>query len=239
MTGNSVRNFALGASLATVAFAGMAQAAVISLNFEGIAPYPNGNNVAIMDYYNGGTSSIGTSGPNYGVHMSSNALLLCLNSTTVVCSNTSRGGLAPGSAKGGLFFLSGASTTLNYAAGFDTGFSFNYAEPNTNGGFIQVFDGLDGSGTQLASFNLSLTPSNCPGYGAAYCPFVPIGVLFSGTARSIVFGGVANFVVFDDVTFGSGTPGPGVPEPAEWALLLAGFGMAGAALRHRRQALAA
>jgi hypothetical protein len=31
---------------------------------------------------------------------------------------------------------------------------------------------------------------------------------------------------------------PGVPEPASWALMLGGFGLAGAALRRRRQALA-
>ena len=31
----------------------------------------------------------------------------------------------------------------------------------------------------------------------------------------------------------------GVPEPASWALMIGGFGMAGAALRRRRQALAA
>ncbi|WP_372786345.1 PEPxxWA-CTERM sorting domain-containing protein [Phenylobacterium sp.] len=32
---------------------------------------------------------------------------------------------------------------------------------------------------------------------------------------------------------------PGVPEPASWALMIGGFGMAGAALRRRRQAVAA
>jgi hypothetical protein len=214
--------------------AGAAQAAVVSLNFEGInASYPSGY-AFINGFYNGGTSSDGTTGTNYGITFSSNAQAICLNSTTVTCSNTSRGGLAPGSDKGGLFFLSGSSTTMDYAAGFSTGFSFNYAEPNTHGGFVQVWDGLDGTGTMLANINLALTPSGCPGYGAAYCPFVPIGVTFSGTGKSIVFGGVANFVVFDDVTFGSSTPGPGIPEPAEWALLLAGFGMAGAALRRRR-----
>ena len=49
---------------------------------------------------------------------------------------------------------------------------------------------------------------------------VPIGVNFLGTAQSIVFGGVANYVVFDDVTFGKSTPG--IPEPATWAMLLMG-----------------
>jgi hypothetical protein len=36
------------------------------------------------------------------------------------------------------------------------------------------------------------------------------------------------------------TPGtPGVPEPETWALMLAGFGLAGAAIRRRRAAIAA
>jgi hypothetical protein len=39
------------------------------------------------------------------------------------------------------------------------------------------------------------------------------------------------------INSGSG-PAPGVPEPASWALMIAGFGLAGAALRRRRTALA-
>ena len=40
-----------------------------------------------------------------------------------------------------------------------------------------------------------------------------------------------------DVTYNETSPnptGPGVPEPASWALMIAGFGLAGAALRRRR-----
>jgi hypothetical protein len=39
----------------------------------------------------------------------------------------------------------------------------------------------------------------------------------------------------DDVSYGGGG---GVPEPAAWALMIGGFGLAGAALRRRRAALA-
>jgi opacity protein-like surface antigen len=228
------------AALAATALTTVAHAAVVDLNFEGInSTYPSGY-AFINGFYDGGTSSDGTSGPNYGVSFSSNAQAICLNSLTVVCSNTSRGGLAPGSDKGGLFFLSGSSTTIDVPAGFTTGFSFNYAEPNTQGGSVSVYSGVDGAGTVLASFDLSLTPSDCPGYGAAYCPFVPIGVAFAGTAESIVFGGVADYVVFDDVTFGATTPPPpGVPEPATWATMLAGLAGAGAMLRRRRSVAAA
>ena len=239
---NSTNVTAIGGALAALAMAGAAQAATVSLNFEGVnATYPSGF-AYLQNFYNGGTSSDGTSGVNYGVTFSANAQAICLNSLTVVCSNTSRGGLAPGSDKGGLFFLSGNSTTINYAAGFDTGFSFNYAEPNTQGGSVSVYDGVDGTGNLLASFNLSLTSGSCPGYSAGYCPFAPIGVTFTGIAKSIVFGGVANYVVFDDVTFGSGTPviDDGVPEPAAWAMMLLGVAGIGASLRgSRRRAVAA
>ena len=41
---------------------------------------------------------------------------------------------------------------------------------------------------------------------------------------------------YDNITFGSERPGNGnpVPEPATWALMISGFGMAGAMLRRRR-----
>ena len=214
-----------------------AQAAVVTLNFEGInRTYPSGF-AQILNFYNGGTSSDGTTGVNYGVSFGSNALALCLNTPGVDCSNSSRGGLAPGSDKGALFFLSGGSTILDYAAGFTTGFSFNYSMINTLGGAVNVWDGLGGTGNLLGTITLSLTPSNCPGFNGAYCPYVPIGVSFGGTAKSIEFVGVANFVAFDDITFGSATPG--VPEPETWAMMIAGFGMIGAAMRRRMVAVAA
>jgi len=213
-----------------------ASAVVVSLDFEGINnTYPSGF-ANILEYYNGGLSSDGTTGTNYGISFGSNALAICLNSTAVVCSNTSRGGLgAPGSQKGGLFFLDGSETFLNVAAGFDTGFSFNYVSFSFSGS-VSVYDGLNGTGNLLATLNLSPNAGSCPGYSAQFCPFSPVGVTFAGIARSISFAGVANQIVFDDVTFGSKDPGPKVPEPATWAMMLAGFGAIGGAMRSRRKA---
>jgi len=212
-----------------------AMAGVIDLTFENIAPYPycDGSCVQIENYYNGGTSSIGTSGPNYGISFPDNALLICLNTPGVVCSNTSRGGQGdPNSQLGALFFLSGSSTFLNDPAGFTTGFSFNYTAIN-EGGSIQVYSGLNGTGTLLASLTLPTTPSDCPSqYDAGFCPFFPIGVTFAGTAESINFGGTANQIVFDDVTFGSSSPG-NAPEPA--SLMLLGSGLIGLATKLRRR----
>ena len=211
-----------------------ASAAVIDLTFENIDVYPHSNSVQILEYYNGGFSSAGTTGPNYGVSFPSNALNICLNTLSTVCSNTSRGGLGdPNSQLGALFFLSGSNTFVNVAAGFTTGFSFNYTAINV-GGTVNVWSGLDGTGSLLASLVLPTTTSGpCPGYSAAFCPFVPVGVTFAGTAMSIDFGGVANQIVFDDVTFGSSTPG--VPEPG--TLLMLGSGIVGLAGVIRRKFL--
>lgn len=207
-------------------------ASTIDLTFEGIAS-PANPNPAIGNYYNGGA------GPNYGITFSSNALAICLNTTTVNCSNTSRGGLGdPNSQGGGLFFLSGSSTYLDDAAGFTTGFSLNYTAVSQTGS-LGVYSGLDGTGTLLATLNLALTSTgSCSGYNAPFCPFVPVGVAFTGTAESIAFSGVANQIVFDDVTFGSTTPGPSpapgvTPEPSSIALLLTGVGALGSQLRRR------
>ena len=219
------------AAAAFILTAGSASAAIV-LDFEGVnATYPSGF-ANVGDFYNGGTSSDGTSGTDYGIEFTSNALAICLNTPGVVCSNTSRGGLAPGSELGALFWLEGPETYMNVAAGFDTGFSFYYAAPNTPGA-IRVYDGLNGTGNLLATLDLGLTPATCSGeYNALYCPFAASGIGFAGIAKSVSFAGTANYIVFDDVTFGSITPG--VPEPTTYALF--GIGRAALALAKRKRA---
>lgn len=213
--------------------AGPALAGAQVLTFEGLSTFPgNTSTVPIGNFYNGG------SGPNYGVEFSPNALAICFNTSTRVCSNTSRGGRGdPNSQGAGLNFLSGSSAFMNRAAGFTTGFSFFYSAINRVGAF-SVFDGLNGTGNLLASLALPLTTTGPgPCYSAGFCPFVAAGVSFDGTARSVVFSGVQDQISFDDVTFGNATPGmptTTAPEPGTWALVAGGLAGLGAVARRRR-----
>ena len=208
-----MRKFLAGAVLA-LGLSTSASAAVIVLDFQGVANPSNSTTVG--GFYNGGVSGDGNSGPNYGVEFSPNAL--AINSYNGCCEPD----------PGVLYFLTGPGVFINYAAGFTTGFSFFYAS-NTADSSVSVYDGLNGTGNVLASFGLSQNwSSNC-----GYCIWDPIGVAFGGTARSIGFFGAANFVGFDRVTFGSDRPGE-VPEPATLAMLISGIGLVGVATRRRR-----
>jgi hypothetical protein len=211
-----------GAAALSLAAAGSVSAAVDVVNFDGLN---GGAFEQVLNYYNGGFGGLGTGpGPNFGVVFSSNAIVGCEQGTPCADTNAANAPSAPNV----MFFLSGPAATMNVAAGFTTGFSFDYALQVGTQGFVSVFDGLNGTGNLLASFVLNPTPN-------PYTVFVPIGVSFNGTAESVEFGGVANFVAFDDVTFGSARVG-GAPEPATWALMLMGVaGIGGAARASRRK----
>ena len=132
-----------------------------------------------------------------------------------------------------MFFLDANNATLNVTNGFTTGFSFYYSSAAVAS--VNVYDGLNATGNLLATLDLSAQfNQNCAGDpNGAYCNWTAVGVNFGGTAYSIDFGGTANRVAFDNITFGSANPG-GVPEPAAWAMMLAGFGLVGGAMRRRQ-----
>jgi hypothetical protein len=186
----------------SAAFAGGALAlcagaanAVININFDAVTTFAN-----VDGFYNGGTDSAGASGPNLGVGF--------VNFTTTTgFGETSQPNLA---------YVNSATGVIDVAAGFDGRIAFTQGlfQP----GSIDVYSGLDGTGTLLASASL---PASNP------LALAPYSLAFSGVAESVVF--TEPF----DATFGIDDLQLGVPEPAAWTLILIGFGGLGAALRAR------
>lgn len=237
---NTRRNLLVAGMLVLAAAPAFADA--FTLNFENITTYPNNSNldpVGVENYYNGGTSSTGTSGPNYGVYFSSNALVICLNTVGVICSQASRGGQGdPNSQEFGLNSLTGNQIILDDPAGFTDGIALFESSPGQNpGAGVSVYSGLDGTGTLLATIPFVPTPwDDCSSvYDAGYCPLVPIGTSFTGTAESVVLTGSADTIVYDDITLGSATPGnpAPTPEPCSLAMLLTAAVAGSACLRKK------
>jgi hypothetical protein len=194
----------------------VASSAVIVLTFEGV-----GDLNPVGDFYNGG------GGPNYGVSFSPETLALV--DSDAGGSGNFANEPSPSTV---MFFLEADEAILNVAAGFTTGFSFFYSA--VEAGSVRVYEGLNATGSLLASLNLRAQfGDGCVGDPTgAYCNWTAVGVKFAGIARSIDFGGAANFIGFDDITFGSDRPGV-VPEPGSLALL--GLGLAGLGLARRRK----
>ena len=168
-----------------------------TLTFEGL-----NNGEAIGQFYNGGLGGSGSGpGTNHGIFFSSNALAI-IDSDAGGTGNIG-GEPSPDTV---MYFTSGTAI-MSVPAGFTTGFSFYYSAVN-NPASITVYDGLNGTGNVLATLALPTTPYNgAPDPNGPFSPFVPIGVTFAGTARSVDFGGTVNQVAFDNITIGSATPG--------------------------------
>ncbi|MES2288157.1 MAG: PEPxxWA-CTERM sorting domain-containing protein [Pseudomonadota bacterium] len=210
----------LGLVALAASMAAPASAAIVTLDFEGIA-----NNTSVGNYYNGGA------GTNYGVSFSA-ATLALVDSDAGGSGNFAN----EPSANTIMFFLDANNAILNVAAGFNTGFSFWYT--SSTAAAVTVWDGLNGTGNLLGTINLNAQHTqNCGGDpNGTFCNWTNAGVSFAGTAKSINFGGTANQTGYDNITFGSSrATGGAVPEPATWAMMIGGFGAIGVAARRRRR----
>jgi hypothetical protein len=186
------------------------------LTFEGL-----GDEVSVGNYYNGGA------GGNDGISFGSDSL-------SIIASSAGGSGNFSGNPSGDtvLFFLSGPGDVMDVAGGFNTGFSFFYADQVGFTGSVSVYSGLDGTGTQLATLSLPSTPN-------PYTVWDNVGVSFAGTAESVVFSGSANYIAFDDVTLGSAVADPSsVPDSGSFATdMVAGLALVGAAIAMNKKAV--
>lgn len=198
-----------------------AMAAPVVLDFEGV-----GDLNAIGNYYNGGA------GTNYGVSFSG---------ATLAVVDTDAGGSGnfanEPSSNTIMFFADGDNAILNFAAGFDTGFSFFYT--SSTAADVTVWSELGGTGTLLGTISLSAQfTQNCSGDpDGLFCHWDSVGVAFAGTAKSINFGGTANQTGYDNITFGTATPVGAVPEPSTYAMLALGLAGVGFMARRRKTAV--
>jgi len=193
---------AIAMSMAVLCAAQCAQVPI--LTFEGLR-----NTEPVYNYYNGGYGANSSGpGPNYGITFEGESLAVIDNASITPNNDigNQNGGDASNNPSGvtSVFFLSGTGVVMNVAAGFTTGFSVYYAAANTAGS-VSVYDGLHGTGNLLATVQLPVNGSNCG--PATYSCWSPVGVAIGGVAKSVDFGGAANYIAFDNITVGSVTPG--------------------------------
>ena len=179
--------------------AALRASAQLLLTFEGLKDLES-----IQSFYNGGTGSLGSTGPNYGIVFNGGLTLI----------DTDAGG-------GGNFGLEPSSdtaafpdATMNVLAGFDTTFSMFYSTVD-GPGTVTVWSGLDGTGSALATFNLEALGVGPGDPTGAYSNWKQISASLAETAYSVTFSGV---FFFDNVALGPVTEISPVPEPSTYGL---------------------
>jgi hypothetical protein len=196
-------------ALTALSFAGSANAATILLDFEGSSQSANPGSTAISigEFYNGGTDSGGTSGPNVGVSF-----------TNANFDSTSQFTQPSFNINSSIAFMLQSPLTLSSQIAFNSiAFDRFFFEPSN---VVNVFSGVNGTGTLLATatFGQNCTPA---------CTANRESLTFAN-ARSVQFSPNANGTGIDNVVLNA------VPEPATWAMMLVGFGMVGHSMRRRK-----
>jgi len=141
------------------------------------------------------------------------------------------GGLYFGNVGGGQVLSTNNSVTLSFntftggvsALGgffFNTDSSFNVVSGPVT---VSAAD-ADGTNTQIITGATT----------ASFLGFVSNGALLSAAVTPA--GGGNKYATVNNLTLGEYQGVAGVPEPASWAMLIAGFGLTGAAMRRRRVA---
>lgn len=123
-------------------------------------------------------------------------------------------------------FVFGATTSLQF------GFAVNGGALVPN---VLTFSVYDGANNLLGSSVYTATR------GTSSFPEGLAVIAFGGTAAYGIFNfndpGVSRYII-DNFTGNFGSVEAGVPEPATWAMMIAGFGLVGGSMRSRRRGLA-
>jgi len=126
--------------------------------------------------------------------------------------------------------LGGGSATLTSAKGLKQ-FSFYMGSPDTYNHIKFTFKGVHGTVTQLDG--TQIWGGSPAGNGDQSFGTTVVYTFGPEAVKEITFTSDTNAFEFDKLG------GVAVPEPATWAMMIAGFGLAGATLRGRRRTLAA
>lgn len=198
-----MKRFALATlAIATTTAAVPAFAGIITLDFENAPSF----------------ASIGNTYAASGVRFGGDALGLVNDGTG---SGTNGEFFTHAPSPVGVMFVAGSDGAMNVDGGF-YGFSFFYSSADVLADAVQVWSGLDGTGTRLASFGLTANATTgCS--DSAFCHWDMLGTSLNSVAHSVTFSPAAA-AAFDNISV--------VPEPG--SALLAGLGLTALLVLRRR-----